>query len=88
MPFTAAHLCKMREIKHNIGISSYWLDSEMLDLINGLFLIEAKAHEFDTKTERMAHIVDTFEHRKTIRVFSCNFPTRIVRSNASTASLV
>ena len=36
----------------------------------------------------MAHIVDIHEHRKTIRVFSCNFSTRIVRSNASHASLV
>ena len=84
MPFTAKQLCKIRENKNNDGISSIWLDSEMLDIINGLFLIAADAREFDAKTRGMHHIVDTFEHRKTIIVFSCNFSTKIIGSDNST----
>ena len=64
------------------------MDREILDIFNGLFSLQQKHVISIKKIERMHHIVDTFQHRKSFRVFSCSFSTGIVGSKYSTAAIV
>ena len=63
MSVTAKQLFQMREIK-NDEYGSYKLDSEVLDIIIGLFLIAAKANEFNPNNIGIRHIVNSMNIKK------------------------
>ena len=78
IPMTADQLRKMRKIPdYSPDYEFYWLDSEMLDIIIGLFLIAGRAENFSADVASIQNTVNCFQTMDKIRVFSCNFVTKI-----------
>jgi len=62
LPITAKQRCQKREIPDSPpNYQIYWADSEMLDIILGLFLIAVKSERFNADVIGIKHTVSCFQ---------------------------